>query len=182
MIGLLAAGLLGVRSLRGLSAEFEQEMSQMRQVAEIGNQLQRDVLELILTGNSYLTDGEPEAKERFQALATRAQDRASRYRELESLLANDALLVEQLMSTLTQLEVDYSRAHALYDVNRRTEARRLADEAQPLVEGLMLVVTELGGRRNNVLAESTTRLRNRARSRATYVLLITLLAAAIGVT
>ncbi len=154
----------------------------MRAVAEIGNVLQRDVLELILTGNGYLTEGAPEDKERFGALATRARERASRYRELESLSANDVLLVEQLMSTLTQLEVDYSRAHALYDLDRRSEARRLADEAQPLVEGLMLLVTELGGRRNNVLAESTEALSERARSRANYVLLITFLAAAVGVT
>ena len=180
LLGLLGGGLLSVRSLRGLSSEFDEEMAQVRRVAEIGNELQTEVLELIFTGEGYLASGDLTARQRYDGLAGRIQDLARRYRQLEGMSAQDALLVEQLSASLTQLEVEYARAHALYDLGRRAEARAVADAAQPLAEEVAGQISELSARRNQVMAKSAAALSGRARQRASYILGITLLAVALG--
>ncbi|NIR44880.1 MAG: methyl-accepting chemotaxis protein [Gemmatimonadetes bacterium] len=180
LLGLLVGGLLGFRSLRWLSEEFQLEMGELERVAEIGNALQRDVLDLIFSAEGYLASGDRQARQRFDELAGRIQEEANRYRELERLSAEDARLVEGLTASLTQLEVDYARAHALYDLGRREEARRLADAVQPTAREAARLISELGARRSEVIAESTAALQGRASQRALYVLFITFLAVALG--
>ncbi len=182
LIGLLAGGLLGYRSLRGLSKEFDEEMSLIRRISIIGNGLQRDVLELIFAGDGYLASGDQGARSRYDELAGQTQELAQAYRSLEGLSTEDVLLAEQLAATITQLEVEYARAHALHDLGRQSEARAIADAAHPLAEQVAGQISELGARRNQVIADSTDALSRRARQRALYVLLITLAAVAVGAT
>jgi methyl-accepting chemotaxis protein len=180
LLGLLAGGVLGFISLQKLSRDFDDEMSQVQSAAEIGNTLQRDVLELIFAGDGYLASGSRETKDRYTELSGRAQDIARSYRELDALSAGDAILIEQLTVALTQLEVEYARAHALYDLRRRTEAREVLDAVHPIAEQVARLISELGARRNQVFAESTIALSNRADQRSLYVLFITILALGVG--
>lgn len=180
LLGLLAAGALGISSLNKLSAEFDAEMDRVRQVGELGTELQRGVLELIFAGEGYLASGSSDAKRRFARLAGRTQDVAKRYREFESLTAQEAQQVERLAATLTQLEVEFARAHALYDIDRRSEARQVADAVHPLAEEVAGLIAALGEWQTQVLEASTAELRAGARSRSNYVLLILVLAFSLG--
>jgi methyl-accepting chemotaxis protein len=180
LFGLLAAGLVGIRSLQGLSAEFDAEMARVRRVAELGTELQRDVLDQIFAADGYLATGNPEAKRRFAELAGRTQDVAKSYRELPGIQAEEAQLVERLAASLTQLEVELARAHALYDIGRRSEARAVADAAQPLAQEVASLVSALGERQIEVLEASTVALRERAGDRARDVLTILVLALVVG--
>jgi len=180
LLGLLAAGALGISSLNRLSREFDTGMDQVRQVGELGTDLQRDVLELIFAGEGYLASGSRDAKRRFARLAGRTQDVARRYRELEGLSAQDAQQIQRLATTLTRLEVEFARAHALYDIGRRSEARQVSDAAHPLAEDAARLIAVLGERQTQVLEASTAELRARARSRSNYVLLILVSALSLG--
>ena len=181
LLGLLAAGLLGIQSLKGLSQEFEAGMADARQVSEISTQLQRDVLELIFAAEGYLASGSRDSKRRFADLAGRTQDVATRYRKLEGMGAAEVQQVERLTSALTQLEVEFARAHALYDIGRRAEARELADAAHPLAEEVASLISALGERQAQVLQASATALQDRARERSNYVLTIVVLAFVAGI-
>ncbi|UCC71608.1 MAG: methyl-accepting chemotaxis protein [Gemmatimonadota bacterium] len=180
LVGLLAAGLIGINSLSGLAEEFDAGMAQVAQAAALGSNLQRDVLELIFAAEGYLTTGDSEHKQRFGQLAGRTQDVAKRYRELEDRTAGDARLIEGLTAALTQLEVEFARAHALYDIGQRTEARRLADELQPQAAEVVGLISVLGARQARALEASTEALRQRASERSRYVFGILLIALLLG--
>ncbi len=176
LLGLLAAGMLGISSLKGLSRDFEAGMTQVRHLAEIGTELERSVLELIFAGEGYLAGGSRESKQRFADLAGRTQEVARRYRELEGLSASEAQQVEQLAAHLTRLEVEFARAHALYDIGRRSEARAVADAAHPLAEQVASLISALAERQARVLEASATSLKSRAEERSNYVLTILVVA------
>ncbi|MEE8191710.1 MAG: methyl-accepting chemotaxis protein [Gemmatimonadales bacterium] len=180
LLGLLATGLLGISSLNGLSREFDAEMAKVRQVSEIGTDLQRDVLELIFAAEGYLASGSRDSKRRFAELAGRTQDVGKRYRELEGMGATEAQQVERLTAALTQLEVEFAGAHALYDIGRRAEAREVADAAHPLAEEVASLISALSERQSQVLQASTAALQSRARERSNYVLTILALAFVLG--
>lgn len=180
LLGLLATGLLGISSLNGLSREFDAEMAKVRQVSEIGTDLQRDVLELIFAAEGYLASGSRDSKRRFAELAGRTHDLGKRYRELEGMGATEAQQVERLTAALTQLEVKFAGAHALYDIGRRTEAREVADAAHPLAEEVASLISALSERQSQVLQASTAALQSRARERSNYVLTILALAFVLG--
>jgi methyl-accepting chemotaxis protein len=180
LLGLLAAGLLGIRSLKGLSKEFDAEMARVRKTTELGTELQRDVIELIFAAEGYLVSGSRDQKRRFADLAGRTQEVATRYRELEGMGTEEAQQVERLAATLTQLEVELARAHALYDIGRRAEARAVADAAHPLAEEVASLISALGERQNQLLEASTAALQDRADERSNYVLTILALAFAMG--
>lgn len=180
LFGLLASGLIGISSLNGLSDDFDAAMARVTRVAEMGSGLQADVLDLIFAAEGYLATGDREQKQQYSRLAGRTQDLANRYRDLEGLAAEDAQLVEQLTAALTTLEVEYARAHALYDIGQRAEARLLVDEMQPLAQEVAGLISALGARQSLVLATTTAELQGRALERARYVFGILLIALLIG--
>ncbi|UCC82593.1 MAG: methyl-accepting chemotaxis protein [Gemmatimonadota bacterium] len=180
LLGMLASGLIGVRSLNGLAEEFDTGMKQVARVTTMAGNLQRDVLELIFAAEGYLASGERSQKERFAQLAGRTQSTAQLYRESQGLTAQDARLIERLTEALTSLEVEYARAHALYDIGRRAEASRLADELQPLAGDVVGLISVLGAQQARLLELSTAALEEGARERSRYVLGILLIALLIG--
>lgn len=180
LLGMLASGLIGIRSLNRLAEEFDTSMEQVARVTTIGSNLQRDVLELIFAAEGYLASGERNQKERFAQLAGRTQGTAKLYRESQALSAQDARLIERLTEALTSLEVEFARAHALYDVGRRTEARQLADELTPLAGDVVGLISVLGAQQARLLEASTAALEERARERSRYVFGILLIALLVG--
>jgi methyl-accepting chemotaxis protein len=180
LVGLLASGLIAISSLNALAEEFDAGMEQVARVTTMGSNLQRDVLELIFAAEGYLASGERSQKERFAQLAGRTQGTAKLYRESQALSTQDARLIERLTAALTSLEVEFARAHALYDVGRRTEARQLADELQPLAGDVVGLISVLGAQQVRLLEESTATLEKRARERSRYVFGILLIALLTG--
>jgi methyl-accepting chemotaxis protein len=180
LLGLLGGGILGIRTLRGLSGEFDAGMSRAGQTAELGARLQRDVLQLIFAADRYITSGDIEAKRQFAELAGSVQELARRYAQIEGVSAADVRLVEELNASLTRLEVDYARAHAAFDGGRAAEARALAAAAHPLAETVARQISELGELQASYIMGTSRVLRERARDRANYLLAITIVALALG--
>ncbi|MGD8868573.1 MAG: methyl-accepting chemotaxis protein, partial [Gemmatimonadales bacterium] len=180
LAGLLAAGLVGIASLHGLAGEFEDGLAQVTRISEIGTELQSNVLELIFAAEGYLATGDRDYKRRFAELAGRSQDIAKRYREQEGMGAEEARQVERLAASLTRLEVEFARAHALYDIGRREGAQTAANAAHPLAEEVAGLISDLGERRTQVLESATQELQSRAKARSNYLLMILALAFLLG--
>ena len=180
LLGLLAAGLLGSCSLEKLANEFDAGMQQVRDMSATTTKLQRGVLEIIFAGEGYLATGDPEAKRKFTQLAGSTQDEAERYREMQGMSAEEAQLVEHLVNSLTELEVEFARAHALYDIGRLTEAHAVADSAHPLAAQVMTDVAALSERQNRVVASYSEDLKIRAWWRSNYVFFIVLVGLMLG--
>lgn len=180
LAGLLWTGLLGIRSVGELSEEVESGLAQVRTAVELGDELQREVLEVILEGEGYLVHGRRAAKRRFAEAATRVQELSSRYREQAGLAAEEAEEIERLTSLLSKLEAEFTRAHALYDLGRRPEARRQIDAAHPVAEQVAAAIGSLADRQAEALEASTAQLRERSRKRGNQVLLILTVAFVLG--
>jgi methyl-accepting chemotaxis protein len=155
-------------------------MAQVRQVAQIGTELQRDVLGLIFAGEGYLASGNADVKQRFTQRAGRTQDVVGRYRALQGLSSEEVQQVERLAASLTQLEVEFARAHALYDIGRRAEARQVADAVSPVAEEVAGLISVLGEQQALLVETSTAQLRSRTDARANYLLVILVFALGLG--
>jgi methyl-accepting chemotaxis protein len=147
--------LLGVDSIRSLDTSVTGELSLVLESTDLGNGLVTSVSSEIRSAESYLA----RPNERLRMLTIEDGDSAyayqRRYRSLGSLSTADRYIVNKIASNQAQIEVAYGMAHALTDLGRSDEARRMADLARGPSDTLLGDVRALG------LAQTT-----RASSRA----------------
>ncbi len=147
--------LLGVNAIRSLDTSVSSEISLLLESTDLGNGLVSSVSSEIRSAESYLA----RPGERLRMLTIEEGDSAyayqRRYRSLASLATADRYIVNKIASNQAQIEVAYGMAHALTDLGRADEARRMADLARGPSDTLLGDVRALG------LAQTT-----RASSRA----------------
>ena len=147
--------LLGVNSIRSLDTSVTSELSLLLESTDLGNGLVTSVSSEIRAAETYLA----RPNQRTRLLTIEDGDSAygyqRRYRALASLTTADRYIVNKIASNQAQIEVAYGMAHALTDLGRLDEARRMADQARGPSDTLLGDVRALG------LAQTT-----RASSRA----------------
>jgi methyl-accepting chemotaxis protein len=136
--------LLGVNSIRKLETSVNQEMSILLESSDLGNGLVTSVAAEIRSAEQYLVrpDG------RLRGLTVEEGDSAyvyqRRYRSLASLTTADRYIVNKIAANQAEIEVAYGMAHALNDLGRTEEARRMADRARAPSDTLLGDVRALG--------------------------------------
>ena len=147
--------LLGVNSIRALDRSVTNELSLLLESTDLGNGLVTSVSSEIRAAETYLA----RPNQRLRLLTIEDGDSAyayqRRYRALGSLTTADRYIVNKIASNQAQIEVAYGMAHALTDLGRADDARRMADQARAPSDTLLGDVRALG------LAQTT-----RASSRA----------------
>jgi methyl-accepting chemotaxis protein len=136
--------LLGVNSIRSLDTSVSEEISLLLESTDLGNGLVSSVSSEIRSAESYLA----RPNERLRLLTIEEGDSAyayqRRYRSLGSLATADRYIVNKIASNQAQIEVAYGMAHALTDLGRADEARRMADLARGPSDTLLGDVRALG--------------------------------------
>ena len=136
--------LLGVNSIRSLDTSVSEELSLLLESTDLGNGLVSSMSSEIRSAESYLTG----PNERLRMLTIEEGDSAyayqRRYRSLVSLATADRYIVNKIASNQAQIEVAYGMAHALTDLGRADEARRMADQARGPSDTLLGDVRALG--------------------------------------
>ena len=136
--------LLGVNSIRSLDTSVTEELSLLLESTDLGNGLVSSVSSEIRSAESYLA----RPSERLRMLTIEDGDSAyayqRRYRSLGSLATADRYIVNKIASNQAQIEVAYGMAHALTDLGRTDEARRMADLARAPSDTLLGDVRALG--------------------------------------
>ena len=139
-----AIALLGVNSIRALDRSVSQELSLLRESTDLGNGLVSSVAFEIRSAEQYLVRPD----ERLSASTIDEGDSAyiyqRRYRALGSLTTADRYIVNKIAANQAQIEVAYGMAHALTDLGRVDEARRMADRARAPSDTLLDDVRALG--------------------------------------
>jgi methyl-accepting chemotaxis protein len=147
--------VLGVDSIRSLDQSVTQELSLLLESTNLGNGLVTSVSSEIRSAETYLA----RPNQRLRQMTIEDGDSAyayqRQYRSLGSLTTADRYIVNKIASNQAQIEVAYGMAHALTDLGRADEARRMADLARGPSDTLLGDVRALG------LAQTT-----RASSRA----------------
>ena len=169
-MGLLIAlvfgiALLGVNSIRALDNSVNQELSLLLESNDLGNGLVTSVASEIRSAEQYLVRPDPRLRELTVEDGDSAYGFQRRYRSLGSLTTADRYIVNKIAANQAQVEVAYGMAHALYDLGRTEEARRMADRARAPSDTLLGDVRALGLAQNTRSVARATDLRRQAASR-----------------
>jgi methyl-accepting chemotaxis protein len=139
-----AIALVGVNSIRALDQSVNRELSLLLESTDLGNGLVSSVASEIRSAEQYLV----RPGDRLRATTIEEGDSAYafqlRYRSLASLTTADRYIVNKIASNQAQIEVAYGMAHALTDLGRVDEARRMADRARAPADTLLGDVRALG--------------------------------------
>jgi methyl-accepting chemotaxis protein len=153
-MGLLLAlvfgiALLGVNSIRALDRSVSQELSLLLESTDLGNGLVSSVASEIRSAEQYMVRPDGRLREATVEEGDSAYAYQRRYRSLGSLTTADRYIVNKIAANQAEIEVAYGMAHALSDLRRTDEARRMADRARVPSDTLLGDVRALG------LAQST---------------------------
>ena len=136
--------LLGVNSIRALDRSVNQELTLLLGSSDLGNGLVSSVASEIRSAEQYLVRPD----QRLRAATIEEGDSAyayqRRYRSLASLTTADRYIVNKIAANQAQIEVAYGMAHALTDLGRIDDARRMADRARAPSDTLLGDVRALG--------------------------------------
>ena len=160
-----AIALLGVDSIRSLDNSVDYEVSLLLESTDLGNGLVTSVATEIRSAEQYLV--RPDI--RLRAATIEDGDSAyalqRRYRTLASLTTSDRYIVNKIAANQAQIEVDYGLAHALTDLGRIDEARRMADRARTPSDTLLGDVRALSLAQTNRAVARADDLRHQADQR-----------------
>jgi methyl-accepting chemotaxis protein len=150
-----AIALIGVRSIQSLDRSVNQELSLLLESTDLSNGLIASLSSEVRSAEQYVVRPSEVFRRRFIEDGDSAYMYQRRYRTLEALTTSDRYIVNKIASNQAALEVTYATAHALTDLGKLDEARRLADSARAPAD------TVLGDVRALALAQA-----NRAMARA----------------
>jgi len=139
-----AIALLGVNSIRALDSSVKQELSLLLEGTDLGNGLVSSVASEIRSAEQYLVRPDTRLRSTTIEEGDSAYAYQRRYRALSSLTTADRYIVNKIAANQAQIEVAYGLAHALTDVGRADEARRMADRARAPSDTLLGDVRALG--------------------------------------
>ena len=136
--------LLGVNSIRSLDRSVNQELSLLLESTDLGNGLVSSVASEIRSAEQYLVRSDDRLRSATIEEGDSAYAYQRRYRSLGSLTTADRYIVNKIAANQAQIEVAYGMAHALTDLGRTEEARRMADRARAPSDTLLGDVRALG--------------------------------------
>jgi len=139
-----AIALLGVNSIRALDSSVKQELSVLLESTDLGNGLVSSVASEIRSAEQYLVRPDQQLRATTIEEGDSAYAYQRRYRALSSLTTADRYIVNKIAANQAQIEVAYGLAHALTDLGRAEEARRMADRARAPSDTLLGDVRALG--------------------------------------
>jgi methyl-accepting chemotaxis protein len=174
--------LLGVDSIRGLDRSVNYELSLLLESTDLGNGLVSSVATEIRSAEQYLV----RPSDRLRASTIEEGDSAyafqRRYRGLASLTTADRYIVNKIASNQAQIEVAYGMAHALTDLGRIDDARKMADRARAPADTLLGDVRALGLAQTTRSIARASDLRRQAAARRSALWGLFLASLVLGVT
>src|SRR5689334_21656584 len=136
--------LLGVNSIRALDLSVTHELSLLLESTDLSNGLVSSVSGEMRSSEQYLLHPDSRFRAATLELGDSAYAYQRRYRALASLTTADRYIVNKIAANEAQIEVAYGMAHALTDLGRTEDARRMADRARAPADTMLGDVRALG--------------------------------------
>jgi methyl-accepting chemotaxis protein len=176
-----AIAMIGVRTIRSLDRSVDQELSLMLESTDLSNGLIASLSSEVRSAEQYLVRPSETVRRRFIDDGDSAYVYQRRYRTLKALTTSDRYIVNKIASNQAGLEVTYATAHALTDLGRLDDARRLADHARAPADTLLGDVRALALAQTNRSLARATELRQEAGRRRTLLWVLFFVSLAIGI-
>lgn len=136
--------LLGVNSIRALDRSVDQEVNLLLASSSIGNSLVSSISSEVRSAEQYLVRPVTETRWRMIEQGDSAFADQRRYQAIGALTTSDRYIVNKISANQAAIEVAYGLSHALADLGRTDEARRMADRARQPADTLLGDVRSLG--------------------------------------
>ncbi len=136
--------LLGVSSIRALDRSVSQEVTLLLASSDLGNSLVSSISSEVRSAEQYIVRPSPRTRWQMIEGGDSAFTYQRRYRALGALTTSDRYIVNKIAANQASIEVAYGLAHALTDLGRIDEARRVADQARQSSDTLLGDVRALG--------------------------------------
>ncbi|HKU62133.1 MAG TPA: HAMP domain-containing methyl-accepting chemotaxis protein [Gemmatimonadales bacterium] len=131
LIGLVfGIAVLGVTSIRSLDVSVNQELGLLLEGTDLGNGLVSAVSGEVRSAEQYLVRPGDDLRAEMLEQGDSAYAFQRRYRRLPSLTTSDRYIVNKIADNQAKIEVAYAMAHALTDLGRPEDARRVAELAR----------------------------------------------------
>jgi methyl-accepting chemotaxis protein len=170
-----------VRTIQSLDRSVDQELSLLLESTDLSNGLIASLSSEVRSAEQYLVHPAETFRRRFIDDGDSAYVYQRRYRTLKALTTSDRYIVNKIASNQADLEVTYATAHALTDLGRLDEARRLADHARAPADTLLGDVRALALAQNNRSLARANELRQEAGHRRTLLWVLFLASLGIGI-
>ncbi len=145
LIGLaFLIAMLGVNSIGALDRSVDQEVTLVLKSADLGNGLVSSIASEVRSAEQYIVRPTLQLRSQMIEEGDSAFAYQRRYRTLGALTTADRYIVNKIAGNQAQIEVAYGLAHALTDLGRLDEARRVADQARAPSDTLLSDVRALG--------------------------------------
>jgi methyl-accepting chemotaxis protein len=136
--------LLGVNSIRALDRSVDQEVNLLLTSSSIGNSLVSSIAAEVRSAEQYLVHPTVETRWQMIEQGDSAFADQRRYQSIGALTTSDRYIVNKISANQAAIEVAYGLSHALADLGRTDEARRMADRARQPADTLLDDVRSLG--------------------------------------
>jgi methyl-accepting chemotaxis protein len=144
LIGLVfVLAVLAVSAIRSLDRSVSEELGTLLQTTNLGNGLVASITSEMRSAEAYLDAPSVDAKTDFLRAGDSAYSFQRRYRDLMSLTTSDRYILNRIGAIQARIEIAYAHAHALVDLGRKDDARRLAVQARPAADTLVGDVSAL---------------------------------------
>jgi methyl-accepting chemotaxis protein len=172
----LVGGLASVWTLWSLSRSMRDRLNDLQASTETGNALETLVLNQIATGERYLLSPTPELAAAFAEYGQQAHEARRQYKELRLISEEELKDIVTLENLHSQIEVEYSLAHAETDIGRRDLALAREVRVRPKTQQLQDAIGEISRTQSEKVRTAADEL-NAAATRSEIFLLIASLAA-----
>ena len=122
--------VLGVTSIRSLDVSVNRELGLLLEGTDLGNGLVSAVSGEVRSAEQYLVRPGDNLRAEMLEQGDSAYAFQRRYRRLASLTTSDRYIVNKIADNQAKIEVAYAMAHALTDLGRPDDARRMAELAR----------------------------------------------------
>ncbi|HEU0015350.1 MAG TPA: HAMP domain-containing methyl-accepting chemotaxis protein [Longimicrobium sp.] len=178
VVGLTLVGaIVSYISLSRLTNAIEERMDALRTSADIGTALESLILNQIAAGERYLVTPAQEYQNAFSDYGRRAHEQRRKYRELENLSPAEQTQIVAIEQQHSQIEVQYSLAHAQQDVGDRDGALRRVAAVRPQTQQLEEGIREVSAAQAQKVAAAAREMEKESARWKLLLLLLALFAA-----
>lgn len=142
-VGSLIVWWSGIVTIGSFGRDVSTRIDVLYESSSVGGRLEGTALEQLLAGEHYLVSGDSATALRFHQLGMVVHDLSGQLAAEPDLTSDEQMWVARIEDLHSQLEVEYSLAHAMSDLGEPFQAVERVQAAQPTVRQLVSLVRSL---------------------------------------
>ncbi|MDB4907777.1 MAG: hypothetical protein JWO05_2561 [Gemmatimonadetes bacterium] len=178
---ILAAGGFALTSLRTVANDTRSTLLAVEEEAMLTSQLTASVTQTLEAGSRYIETRDSTAERAFRQAGWQAHALQGKLNGREGQNSRELEVIASIDTRLSDIEVDYARAHRMVDLGRQDEGHSQASTAQSAVDALLGDINRLGQLKAQKVNGAADLLGEQTSRRSKTLVALILAALAIGV-